>query len=187
MTIHEIIHIKHFNTFEHQITEEPPPRSTSIVFSFPLRQRFSAFFHSPDMTFWITFGYSCGAAPPMTTTSSCAWLFRCFRIRFAGGRLCRRGYACSVTCTRLLGFEAASYDALYRAWCSGPSWGSMSRIRIREPLLPRTSLSRPSEAADFPSGGRRFRLKRLKLIHPARIRLSISSDRSGVSATVPPK
>ena len=30
----------------------------------------------------------------------------------------------------------------------------MSRIRIREPLLPRTSPSGPSEAADLPSSGR---------------------------------
>ena len=65
------------------------------------------------------------------------------------------GYACSATCTRLLGFEATSYGVLYGAWCSGPSGRSMSRIRIREPLQPRTLPSGPSEAADLPSGGRR--------------------------------
>ena len=71
-------------------------------FSFPLGPRFSVFSNSPDMTlFGNTCGHPCGAAPPTTTTSSCARLFRCSRIRFTGGRLCRRGYACSATCTRL--------------------------------------------------------------------------------------
>ena len=54
----------------------------------------------------------------------------------------------------------------------------MSRIRIRKLLLPRTSLSGPSGVADFPSGGRKIRLK---LIHPSRIRRSISADRLGIS------
>ena len=54
-----------------------------------------------------------------------------------------------VTHTRLQGLEATSYGVSDGAWCSGPSGGSMSRIRIREPLLARTSPSGPSEAADL--------------------------------------
>ena len=77
-------------------------------FSFPPGPRFPEFPSSPDMTLlaWVTCGHPCGAAPPPTTTSSCARLFRCSRIWFAEGRLCTRGCDCSATCTRLLGFEA---------------------------------------------------------------------------------
>ena len=64
------------------------------------------------------------------------------------------GYACSATCTRLLEFEATSCGVLYGAWRSGTSGGSMSSIRTRELLVPRTSPSAPSEAAGLPSGGR---------------------------------
>ena len=82
-------------------------------FSFPPGPRFPTFSSSPDTT---PCGHPCKAAPPTTTTSSCSRLFRSSRIRFAGGRLCRRRYACSATCTRLIGFEAASYSVLYEAW-----------------------------------------------------------------------
>ena len=77
-------------------------------FSFP---RFPAFSSSPDMTLlaYRTCGHPCGVAPPTTITSSCARLFRCSRIRFAGGRVIRRGCVCSATCTRLLGFEGTPY------------------------------------------------------------------------------
>ena len=54
----------------------------------------------PTWPSWVTCGHPCGAAVPTTTTSSCARLFRCSRIRFAGGRLCRRGHGCSaLNCT----------------------------------------------------------------------------------------
>ena len=51
------------------------------------------------------------------------------------------------------GFGAMPYCVLYASCCSDPSGESMSRIRVREPLLHRISLSGPSGAADSPSGG----------------------------------
>ena len=54
---------------------------------------------------WVTSGRLCGAANPSTTASSCARLLRYSHVKFSGGRLCRRRYGCSVTCTRLPGFE----------------------------------------------------------------------------------
>ena len=122
-------------------------------FSFPPRPCFPAFSNSPDMTLLGNLWSPIRSSAPTTATSPCAWLFRCSRIRFAGRRLCRRGYAYSATCTRVLGFEATLCRVLYGAWFSGPSKGSMSCIRTREPLLPRPSPSGPSEAADLPSGG----------------------------------
>ena len=55
---------------------------------------------------------------------------------------------------RLLGFKAKSCGVLYGAWRSGPSGGSMSRIRRREPLLRRTSPSGLQGKTGLPSGGR---------------------------------
>ena len=72
--------------------------------------------------------------PSSSETFHYAWLFRYFRIIwFAEERLCTRGCACSATRTKLLGFEATSCGVLYGAWRSGPSGGSISRIRTREP------------------------------------------------------
>ena len=57
------------------------------------------------------------SSAPITTTSSCAWLFRCSHIRFAGGRLCRRGCVCSVTCTSEI-FCSSRENPVWRLYLS---------------------------------------------------------------------
>ena len=119
-------------------------------FSFPHGPCFPAFSSSTDMTLLSNLWSPMRSNTPTTTTSSCARLFRCSCIRFARGVFVRRGYVCLTTCSRLLGFEATPYGMLFGAWCSGPSGGFMSRIRIRKSLLPRTSSFRPLGAVDLP-------------------------------------
>ena len=137
-----------------QIAEDHLPRSPSTLSPPPPVHVSPRSRPLPTWPSWVTCGHPCGVAPPPTTTSSCVRLFRCSRIGIGEGHLCTRGCACSATCTKLLELGTTSCGVLYGAWRSGTSGGSMSRIRTRELLLPRTSPSAPSEAAGLPSGGR---------------------------------
>ena len=100
--------------------DDPLPRSPSIISLSPPAQVFP---RSPALQTWpfrVTCGRPCEAAPPTTTIFSCARLLRYSQTQFARGRLRRRGCTRSATCTRILGFDATSCDALHGACCSGP-------------------------------------------------------------------
>ena len=59
----------------------------------------------PTCPSWVSCCRPCGAAPPTTITSLCV-LFLRYEFSHSLEGVLRRGYGCSATCTRFLGFEA---------------------------------------------------------------------------------